>query len=828
MPESGKSRESYPVEELLEDLRLALRDQNRAVLEAQTGAGKSTIVPLALREEAWLGGRRILLLEPRRLAARAVAERMAELLGESVGENVGYRMHGETKVSGRSRIVVVTEGVLTRMLQADPALEEVGMVIFDEFHERSLHADLALALALQSQELFREDLRILLMSATLETQRISALFGEDTPRLCSAGRNYPVEIRYLPPREPRPLPREIAERTAEKILELLREERGSLLAFLPGAGEIRRVQRILEGRVGPEVILAPLYGAMDPSAQRRAIRPAPEGRRKVVLATNLAETSLTIEGIRLVLDSGWERGVRYDPGSGMDRYETRAISRQSATQRAGRAGRTEAGVCLRLWHAGRGLPPARVPEILASDLSLFSLELAAWGAQASELHWLDPPPASALEEARRLLLGLDMLTQEGSITAQGRRALALGLSPRLAHMLLEARASGYGYEAAVLALYWQERPFKPRGPDLREILAETARRCANEPRLRRELDRLLRRADLSKKEAPDFSCAGYLTALAYPERIARRRERGATFLTASGKGVRLVDDETMAKAEWLAVARIAGSEAEGKIFEAAPIEGEELSTLFAAQIGEREIVRWDEEKKRVEARRVRSLGAIILESLPLETPDDTLILSALLEGIRREGLGMLPWDRRSRSLLERLRFAHCHLPDEFPDWSEEKMLEDLQRWLLPYLAGRRSLSDLRELDMVRILESETGWEALQRLEGCAPERITVPSGSRIAVDYRDPQRPILAAKLQELFGWECTPMLIEGRVPLTIHLLSPAGRPLQITRDLAHFWEAVYPEVRREMRGRYPKHPWPEDPLSAQATKRTKKQLARR
>ncbi len=812
-----------PIHAILPELKRALSTHTRAVLQAAPGAGKTTMVPLALLDESWLAGKKIVMLEPRRLAARSAAERMAQMLGERVGETVGYRMRGESRVSGKTRIEVVTEGVLTRLLQSDPELGGVGLVIFDEFHERSIHADLGLALSLQSQEFFREDLRILVMSATLRVEALRQVLG-DVPFVRSEGRSFSVDVRYLDIKSPIPLPERIGEAAAKQALEALKREEGSLLLFLPGAREIRQAERYLIERVDDSVVVAPLYGAMEAKAQRMAIEPAPKGKRKVVLATNIAETSLTIEGVRVVIDGGLERGVRYDVSSGMDIYETRAISQESATQRAGRAGRTAPGVCYRLWHETKALPPARKPEILTSDLSTLRLELAAWGAEPGELQWMDEPPEFALKEAQKLLIFLNMMEKSGQITPHGQKALQLGQPPRIAHMLLVAKELGLGYEGALLALWWQERPFKARSVDLREILEESERITAARKDLRKSLEKLLDRLEIKKPDDRlQSEKAGLLTALAYPERIAKSRGERGRYVTAAGKGAELDAQSAPAGSDYLTIGRMQTQGAEGRILEAAPISKEELYKYFGHRIESGEMVRWNDETGRVEARRQERLGAVVLKSAFIENPDDALIERALMDAVRQKGLAMLPWEKKSLSLLRRLRFAHAHLPDRFGDFGEKRLLESLEEWLLPYLTGMRSLKDLQTLDMAEIVRGMADWETMQALDRLVPERLEVPSGSKIPLDYGDERKAVLPVRLQEVFGWQQTPRILEGRLSVTLHLLSPAHRPLAVTEDLASFWQNVYPEVRKQMRGRYPKHYWPEDPFTAIATSKTKK-----
>ncbi len=813
---------SLPIHSTLPELKEALQTHSNAILQADPGAGKTTVVPLELLSEPWLAGQKIVMLEPRRLAARAAALRMAETLGERVGQTVGYRMRGETKVSPATRIEVVTEGVLTRLLQHDPQLTGVGLVIFDEFHERSLQADLGLALTLQARELFREDLKLLVMSATLEGERLQTLL-KNAPLVRSEGRSHPVEIRYLDIKIPLPGPKGVAEMAAKTALGALQKEKGSLLIFLPGAAEIMRAADYLHERVGEDVIVAPLFGAMEANAQQLAIEPAPKGKRKVVLATNIAETSLTIEGVRIVVDGGLERRVRYDAGSGMERYETGLISQDSATQRAGRAGRTAPGICYRLWHETHALRPHRTPEILTADLAPLMLELAAWGAEPEELCFLDAPPPHAVKEAKKLLKELEMVDAKGALTPHGKAASSLGAHPRIAHMLLRAKEEGLAYEAALLALLWQERPLKSPPLDLGEQMVRLHRDMS--PRLKSRLTQTLRPLKARPKTEPETETAGFLTALAFPDRIARRRESGEGYLSAAGKGLRLPKGSALAHESFLAVAESGGEGASLTIRSAAKLSEATIQERFAHLVTTREVVQWNEKSQRVEARVVTSLGAILLNSRPLPDPDLELVARGLLEGVRQNGLSALPWNKKSRSLLARIRFVHRHIPDVVPDMGDEALLESLEAWLLPFLESMRSIEELRGLDMVMILNNMIGWELAERLEILAPARLEVPSGSKIALDYADPERPVLAARLQELFGQIDTPRILEGRVPVTLHLLSPAHRPLAVTTDLKSFWRDVYPQVRKEMRGRYPKHYWPEDPFEAVATRKTKRQM---
>lgn len=799
-----------PIDTALPPLRAALAERGRAVLQAPPGAGKTTRVPLALLDQPWLGSGKIVMLEPRRIAARAAAGHMASLLGEKAGDTVGYRIRMDRKVSPSTRIEVVTEGILTRMLQDDPALEGVGAVIFDEFHERSLNADLGLALALETAEL-RDDLRLLVMSATLDGGPVARLLG-DAPVVTSEGRAWPVETHHRPPR-----PGEaIEDAVARAVRDALAEETGSLLVFLPGAREIRRVQAKLAG-IGDGVAVAPFYGDLPGAAQDQAIRPAPAGTRKVVLATNIAETSLTIEGVRVVIDSGLARAPRFDPRTGMSRLETVTIARAAADQRRGRAGRTEPGVCWRLWaRAGEGaMAPFDPPEILVADLAPLALELALWGG--GELAWLDPPPAAALAQARALLADLGAIDGDGRPTAHGKQMARLPLHPRLAHMVLRARAEGVGGTAAELAAILEGR--RPSSDaDLRASLEMLHR--GGDPavaRLREAARDIARRFDL-KGGGGD---AGALLALAYPDRVARRRPGGrGSFLLANGRGAVLRDSDPLASAEYLAIAETDDAGREARILAAAPLDEATLEAVLGDRIAWVETVAWDPSEQAVAARRQRRLGAMVLADSALPNPDPAAVATTLLEGVRRLGLDALPWRDGAVALRRRVGFARALEGEAWPDWSDAALMETLEQWLGPHLSGLRRRGDLDRLDLAQILALD--WEQQRALDALAPTTIPIPSGRRAALDYADPAQPVLAVKLQEMFGQAETPRVGGGRVPVAIHLLSPAGRPLQVTRDLAGFWAGSYAEVRKDMRGRYPRHPWPDDPLAAPATARAK------
>ena len=821
-------RVTLPVEEALPSLLSALAQGGNAVLQAPPGAGKTTLVPLALRDRDWLAGRKIVMLEPRRLAARAAAKRMADLLGEVVGETVGYRIRQDSRIGPKTRIEVVTEGILTRMIQEDPALSGIGALIFDEFHERSLAADLGLALALEVQAGLREDLRLLVMSATLDGARIAALLG-DAPVISSAGRAFPVETSWLS----RPAPRDFVSAMASAILRALSEHpEGDLLAFLPGQGEIRRVEQALSERACPAELLT-LFGDLPQAEQDRALLPI-EGKRKVVLATSIAETSLTIEGVTLVVDGGLMRVPRFDPNGGMTRLVTLPLAKSSAEQRRGRAGRLQAGFCYRLWSEAehRALPAFPAAEMLEADLAPLALELARWGAQdPAAMPWLDPPPAASYAQAQGLLRALQALDADRRITAHGKAMAALPVHPRLAHMMLKGREIGEGALACLIAALLSERDVlrQARDADLRrrlEALLGAADRDADRGALMRtrELARQLRRQLQIEGEIASLDRAGLLLAFAYPDRVAQKRPGGdgLSFRLANGRGAFFADYEPIAGHPFLAVADLDGERKESRIFLAAPLDHSLIESHFADQIAEREIVQWDRREQAVLARRQRLFGEVLLEDVRLETPPADLVTEARIAAIAELGLGCLPWSKDARSLLERVRFLAHHRPDDWPDWSEKALTETLSDWLAPYLAGMSRAAHWQKLDLAESLGSRLDWPLRQALDRLAPTHLAVPSGSRIAIDYSNEEQPVLAVRLQEMFGLAATPCLLDGTLPLLLHLLSPARRPVQVTRDLAGFWGNSYKAVKADLKGQYPKHYWPDNPLEAEPTARAK------
>ncbi|MDB5361987.1 MAG: hrpB [Rhodospirillales bacterium] len=812
-----------PIREALPALLAALARGSNAVLQAPPGAGKTTGVPLALLSQAWLGQAKIVMLEPRRLAARAAARRMADLLGETVGETVGYRVRLETRVSRRTRIEVVTDGVFTRMIQDAPDLDGIGAVLFDEFHERRLETDLGLALTLDAQSGLRPELRLIAMSATLDAGPVAALMG-DAPVITSEGRAYPVEIRHLAA----PAPNRLAEAVADAVDLALREP-GGLLVFLPGGGEIRRVQRLLEARrLGPQIDLLPLYGDLDPGAQDKALSPAPPGRRKIVLATSIAETSLTIDGVRQVIDAGLARGSRYDPRTGMVRLETGKVSQAASAQRAGRAGRTEPGIAWRLWPETqhKALAPRAEPEIAIADLAPLALELAQWGlADAGALRLLDPPNPAAFANARRLLADLGTFDSDGRLTGHGRRMAALGLAPRLAHMVLAAADQGDGVLATAIAAALSERDIAGRDADLRSRLELIERPAGNDAarRAREIARRLARQIDLPWGPV-DPAGAGAVLALAYPDRIAKRRAETGRFRLSGGQGAYLPEQDPLAGAEFLAVADLDGQAPDARIWLAAPLSESELELALGSRIRTDDEVVFEPTTRSVQARRRRRLGALVLGDAPLAKPKPEAVTAALIDGIRQTGLQVLPWTAAAESFRHRVGFA-ARLDGPAGDWpalDDASLAGALDDWLAGALDGKRSLGDLATIDLLALLRNRLDWHQQQALDRLAPTHVTVPSGSRIAIDYGADDTPILAVKLQEMFGLAETPAIAGGRVRLKLHLLSPARRPIQVTSDLGGFWAGSYKAVRADLRGRYPRHPWPENPLEAPPTARAK------
>ncbi len=817
-----------PIDPLLPDIVATLAKAPSLVLQAPPGAGKTTRVPLALAAAPWMAGRKVVVLEPRRLPARLAARHMAASLGEAVGDTVGYRVRLESRVGPATRVELVTDGLFLRRLQADPGLEGVGCVVFDEFHERGVESDLALALALEAQAL-NPDLRLLVMSATLDAAPVARLLG-GAPVLTSEGRAYPVEIRWA---EQAPAGR-VEDAVAATVRQALAAEAGSLLVFLPGQGEIRRVAERLAGRLPPDAELAPLYGDLPGREQDLAVQPAPSGRRKVVLATAIAETSITIEGIRVVVDSGLARVPRYDPRSGMTRLETLRASQATATQRAGRAGRLEPGVCYRLWTEAdhRARAPQPTPEILASDPAPLALELALWGAgEGRELAFLDPPPAGPLAQARALLADLGALDAAGRPTAHGRAMAGLGLHPRLAHMILTAREAGRGRLACALAALLAGRDILRgvRDADLRPRVELIDRQDAD-PRADRgalqEARALARQwadqAKVPRGETLASAEAGGVLALAYPDRVAQARGASGHFRLANGRGAVLPPEDALSSAPWLAIASLDGEAERARVFLAAPVTQAEIEQRFADRIVEERLVAWDARAEAVQVLRRRRLGALILEERRDQGADPATVAAALAEGIRQLGHAALPWTPAARALQARVLLLRRLWPEAWPDLSDETLLADPLTWLGEALAGLTRRAQLQRLDLLESLRGRLTWQQRRDLDRLAPTHLPVPSGREVEIDYGG-EAPVLAVKLQELFGQRTTPTVAEGRVPVVIHLLSPAGRPVQVTRDLEGFWRGSYAAVRSELRGRYPKHPWPDDPLTAPPQRGTKR-----
>ncbi len=823
-----------PIDAVLPALRDALADRGVAVVVAAPGAGKTTRIPLALLEAPWRGDGRILVLEPRRLAARAAAEQMARLRGEACGATVGYRVRLDARVSAATRVEVITEGIFTRMVQDDPSLDGVAAVLFDEFHERHLGSDLGLALALEARAVLRPDLRLLVMSATLEAAPVARLLGDGTPAptIISEGREFPVTTEYRAPRDGVPLARSVA----NAVRAARQEHGGDVLVFLPGIAELQRARTALE-ETPMDARIELLHGSLALDDQDRVLRPRQPGPR-VILSTAIAESSVTLDGVRVVVDAGLARVPRFDARSGMTRLETLRVSRAAADQRRGRAGRTAPGHCVRLWDEAQqaALPQRPTPEILAADLSALALELACAGhADAQALRWLDAPPSGTLTQARALLRDLGALADDGRVTAHGRAMATLGIAPRLAHLVLRGGAMGMATLACEVAALLAERDILRReaaehDADLAtrvDLLRRGGRGETDAARLYRVRDeaRALRRSlprDAHDGEE-DLAALGALVALAYPDRVAQRRPGDAPrYLLRNGRGARLATQQPLGRAQYLAIADLDGDPNESRIWLGAALDEALLRRALADAVVTRREVHWDDASERVRAVEVERVGALVLRERPLRDvqPDD--YRAALLEAVRQRGLARLPWREGDVALRRRLAFAHAHIGAPYPDVSDTALLATLDEWLGPMLGDARRWADLASVELGAALLAPLPWAARERLDRIAPTHLEVPSGSRIRVDYEVPGQPVLAVKLQECFGLTDTPRLAEGRVPVTMHLLSPAGRPVQVTQDLASFWRDGYFEVRKDLKGRYPRHPWPDDPLQAQATRRAK------
>jgi ATP-dependent helicase HrpB len=840
---------SLPIDEALPALSAALRARNVAVLVAPPGAGKTTRVPLVLKDEPWATGK-ILVLEPRRIAARAASDRMASTLGERVGDTVGLRVRFGSKVSAKTRIEVVTEGVFTRLILDDPELKGITAVLFDEFHERSLDADLGLALARDAQQGLREDLKILVMSATIDGARIAKLIG-DAPVIESQGRAFPVETRYVG-RDPRA---RIEDQISDAVTRALRADAGSVLAFLPGAAEIRRTETVLKERVDAATDVVALFGALDAQTQDRAIAPSPPGRRKVVLATSIAETSLTIDGVRIVVDCGLARVPRYEPDVGLTRLETVRVSRAAADQRRGRAGRTEPGICYRLWDEPQtaSLEAYARPEILSADLSSFVLDLAAWGAAPEALSFLDPPPKGALAEARALLAELGALA-DGRITDEGHRLRRLPLPPRLARMVVDAAAEGAAELAADIAAVLTERGLGGDDVDLTHRVEgfrrDRSRRASDARQMARRWSELASpstrstpsplagegwgggaESELGRRphtpnpspqggEEPRDLSIGSILSLAYPDRIAKNRRNG-TFLLANGRGGNVDQASPLAREPFIAVAELTGSAAQGRIVVAAPIALAEIEQRFASRIENRDEVTFDEKSLSLRARRSRRLGALALTEQTRKVEPNEDAARVLAEGIARAGIGKLPWTKSLTQWRDRVMFLRRAEGDEWPDLADAALAANVD-WLVPALAEKTAVAQISPDDLNNALTELLPWPLRRRLEAEAPTHFEAPTGTHAAIDYQAEAGPTISIRLQELFGLDQHPSIAGGRISLVIELLSPGHKPVQITRDLPGFWRGSYAAVRSEMRGRYPRHPWPDNPLDASPTRRAK------
>jgi ATP-dependent helicase HrpB len=839
-----------PIIEVIPEIVEALNSSNRLVLQAPPGAGKTTVVPLELLDEPWLADKKILLLEPRRLATVASARRMAQIMGEEVGQTVGYRVRLESRVCASTRIEVITEGILIRMIQDDPELTGVGAILFDEFHERSQMADLGLALAVDVQEGLRDDLRLMLMSATLDGARLGTKYN--APTVSSEGKMFPVEILWEPPRD-----REwLLDHTFRIVKKTISQEDGSILVFLPGMGEIKQLTQKLQDSELPEnVIIAPLYGTLNRREQDRAITPAPFGTRKVVIATNIAETSLTIDGVTVVIDSGVHREPRFNSGSGMTQLVTAPISQASAKQRTGRAGRTAPGISIRLWsqqsHGSR--ITFQKPEIISAELSSLVLQCALWGvSDLDSLFWFDPPPRSSVETAKRLMSQLGATSSDGRITTEGKEIASIGVHPRLAKIVTAGSKWGKGQEACDLAAFLSERDFLRsrdyfQQADIALRIEQIQRYRSGQPLgvggfqvdrsvVKRivDLSNSLRLRSKSKSVAKSVAKGvGSLLAMGFPERVGRISDKQkGRYLLASGAGVHLSEGDPLNSSELIVVADctskgVAAKDRNAKVFLAAEISRAEIELIFNDELNPHSELYWESREKRVLARDVVRLGAIIFSEKRTETLDPEKVTIAVIEGIREMGINSLPWGDSSQSFLNRLRFLHTHFSDKWPDMSEDTLMNTLEQWLAPFLGKITKESQFSKIDLLSALKSQFNWEQLNEMDRLAPERVVVPEGSKMKIDY-SVNPPVLAVKLQMMFGATKTPTVGDGTVPVTVHLLSPAGSPVQITQDLLGFWDGSYIDVKKDMKGKYKRHPWPDNPRDAVATKWTKRAELRR
>jgi len=825
---------NLPITQVIPEVKEKLLSHTKLVLQAPPGAGKTTALPLALLDEPWLKGKQIIMLEPRRLAVRSSAARMAELLGEKVGQCVGYQIKMESVQSKETKILIVTEGILTRKLQSDPSLENAALLIFDEFHERSLHADLSLALSLEAQALLREDLKILIMSATLNTTAISSLL-DNAPIIRSEGRAFPVERVYLDAGTAHPTLKPLPSYIHRLLLKLLAEKEGNILVFLPGVRQIKAVEKLLNESSVKDVYISTLYGNLSKEAQDKAIKAPPKGRRKVVLSTNIAQTSLTIEGIKIVIDSGLQNVSVFNPFSGMNKLESQFISKDAATQRAGRAGRLSAGKAYHLWHKSKILLEHDIPEILSADLSQLVLELARWGNDnINSLNWMDTPPITAVHHAQTLLKQLGALDENGRITVHGKGMSTYGLHPRLAHMMLKAKEMKLSYEASLLAVLITEKDIYSNAyasADLCErvmTLHDVAKRANLNSKFVniKQCRYLLENAKRIEKNQPstlNIEHLGILLAFAYPDRIAQLRHANkGTYLLSNGKGAHLHNDDSLFNSAYLVISDLDAKSTNATIYKALSLTLDEIESYLEIKTEER--VTWNEEQERVEVRKVVLFGKLTLKETQLKSSDSPEVTEVLLDEIEALGLDVLRWGKEARALRERVNFLHLH-DETFPDFSDSHLEETLDVWLTPYLNNISTLKACQNLDLKNILLGRLSYEQVQKLNSLAPAKHKVASGSHINIDYSDPKQPVLAVRLQELFGTQDTPAVLNGKIKLMIQLLSPASRPMQVTKDLKSFWENTYDEVKKELRGKYKKHYWPDDPLEAKATSKTKKNM---
>jgi len=839
--------QNLPITQVIPEIKDKLQNNQKVVLQAPPGAGKTTALPLALLDEPWLEGKKIIMLEPRRLAVRSSASRMAELLGEKVGQRVGYQIKMESVQSKETQILIVTEGVLTRKLQSDPSLEEFALVIFDEFHERSLHADLSLALTLESQSVLREDLKILIMSATLNTEAISKLL-DNAPIIQSEGRSFPVERIYLDPTTQQPSKKELPFYIHKRLVKLLEVEEGNILVFLSGVREIKTIEKLLTESKLKDVYVSTLYGNLSKEAQDRAIKAPPKGTRKVVLSTNIAQTSLTIEGIKIVVDSGIQNVSVFNPLSGMNKLERQFISQDSATQRAGRAGRLSAGKAYHLWHKSKILLKHDVPEIISADLTQLVLELALWGNDdITTFAWMDTPPPSAISHAKKLLVQVGALEKNGAITKHGKELSRFPLHPRLGHMMMKAKALNLEYEASLLCAILTEKDFiSSRSADIKErvvLLHEVNTNQKIHQQFNRNQARYMLK--ISKKLAPvglasadaklNTQLLGVLLAFAYPDRIAQLRHNNkGTYLLSNGKGANLHQEDELFNSRFLVIADLDAKTTNATIYKAIEITHGQIEEYLAEQIEEQNIVTWNDDTERVDVKRVHKLEAIILKEMQTNNASDEEIIEVLVEELEEMGLNALNWSKEALGLRERLDFLAFYDSDilrrlkptlQDSDSFSDYLVENMDVWLKPYLMGKRTLRECKGLDLKSILLGLFDYAEQQEIERLAPAKLKVASGSNIAINYENPSQPILAVRLQEMFGTKNTPTLLNGKLKLMIHLLSPAKRPMQMTQDLESFWKNTYDEVKKELRGKYKRHYWPDDPLEAQATSRTKKNM---